>query len=60
MNKTPYIKYKNIYIIPTFHSRIEFTKLVRTAYFMVFPDVIAVELPDNIRNEVIEGIERLP
>ena len=60
MNNIPYIKYKNIYIIPTFHSRIEFTKLVRTAYFMVFPDVIAVELPDNIRNEVIEGIERLP
>ncbi len=60
MNYTPYIKYKNIYIIPTFHSRIEFTKLVRTAYFMVFPDVIAVELPDNIRDEIMEGIERLP
>jgi len=43
MNKTPYINYKNIYIIPTFHSRIEFTKLVRTAYFMVFPDVIQKE-----------------
>ncbi|MFX0187762.1 MAG: hypothetical protein ACFE8A_08500 [Candidatus Hodarchaeota archaeon] len=60
MNKTPYLKYKNIYVIPSFHSRIEFSKLVRTAYFLVFPDVIAVELPDNIRNEVIEGIERLP
>ncbi len=60
MDKTPYIKYKNIFIIPTFHSRLEFTKLVRKAFFMVFPDVICVELPDNIRNEVIEGINRLP
>ena len=57
---TPYIKYKNIYIIPTFHSRLEFAKLVRKAFFMVFPDVVCVELPDNIRNEVIEGINRLP
>jgi len=40
MNENPYIKYKNIYIIPTFHSRIEFAKLVRTALFKVFPDVI--------------------
>ncbi len=60
MNKTPYIKFKNIYVIPTFHSRIEFARLVRRAYYNVFPDVIAVELPDNIRDEVIEGIERLP
>lgn len=60
MNKTPYIKFKNIYVIPTFHSRIEFARLVRQAYFKVFPDVIAVELPDNIRDEVMEGIERLP
>ena len=56
----PYIKYKNIYVIPTFHSRLEFTKLVRKAFFMVFPDVICVELPDNIRSEVVEGINRLP
>ncbi len=60
MDKTPYLKYKNIYIIPTFHSRIEFARLVRTAYFKVFPDVIAIELPDNMRDEVTEGIERLP
>lgn len=60
MDKTPYIKYKNLYIIPTFHSRIEFAKLVRTAYFKVFPDLIAVELPNNVRSEVIEGIQRLP
>ncbi|MFX0071406.1 MAG: hypothetical protein ACFFAO_09985 [Candidatus Hermodarchaeota archaeon] len=57
---TPYIKYKNIYVIPTFHSRLEFAKLVRKAFFIVFPDVICVELPGNIREQVIEGINRLP
>jgi hypothetical protein len=60
MDEEPYIKFKNIYIIPTFHSRIEFAKLVQIALFKVFPDVIAVELPENVREEVIEGIERLP
>ncbi len=60
MIKEPYVKYKNIYVIPTFHSRIEFAKLVRTALFKVFPDVIAVELPNNMQDEVLEAIERLP
>ncbi|MBD3256288.1 MAG: hypothetical protein GF383_14415 [Candidatus Lokiarchaeota archaeon] len=60
MKHLPYIKYQNIYVIPTFHSRIEFAKLVRKSFFKVYPDIIAVELPDNIREEVMEGIERLP
>ncbi len=60
MNINPFIKFRNIYVIPTFHSRIEFAKLVRTALFKVFPDVIAVELPHNVKEEVLEAIERLP
>lgn len=60
MNQETFIKYKNIYIVPTFHSRVEFAKLVRTNYFKVFPDLIAVELPSNIREEVKEGVNRLP
>jgi hypothetical protein len=60
MDKNPYIKFKNIYIIPTFHSRIEFAKLVQIALFKIFPDVIAVELPNNIKDEVIEAVDRLP
>ncbi|MFW9820539.1 MAG: hypothetical protein ACFFE5_13090, partial [Candidatus Thorarchaeota archaeon] len=60
MDENPYIKFRNIYVIPTFHSRIEFAKLVRIALFKVFPDVIAVELPNNIQEEVIEAVERLP
>jgi len=60
LNKTPYIKYKNLYIIPTFHSRIEFTKLVHEAFYQVSPDLIAVELPNNVQDEIYEGIKRLP
>ncbi|MFX1378822.1 MAG: hypothetical protein ACFFA4_06975 [Promethearchaeota archaeon] len=60
MDENPYIKFRNIYVIPTFHSRIEFAKLVRIALFKVFPDVIAVELPNNIQEEVIEAVQRLP
>lgn len=60
MNDTPFIKYKNLYVIPTFHSRLEFARLVRKSFFKTFPDLIAVELPDNIRNEVLKGVERLP
>ncbi|MFX1502317.1 MAG: hypothetical protein ACFFDH_15260, partial [Promethearchaeota archaeon] len=60
MDENPHIKFKNIYVIPTFHSRIEFAKLVQTALFKVFPDVIAVELPNNVQDEVIEATERLP
>jgi len=60
MDKKPYIKYKNVYVIPTFHSRIDFARLVRKAFFEIYPDLIAVELPNNIRDEVVEGIQRLP
>ncbi len=40
MDENPYIKFRNIYVIPTFHSRIEFAKLIHSALFKVFPDVI--------------------
>ncbi|MHA1342700.1 MAG: hypothetical protein ACTSQG_01830 [Promethearchaeota archaeon] len=60
MDKAPYIKYKNIFVVPTFHSRIEFSKLVCGAFFEVYPDVICIELPNNVKNKIIEGIERLP
>ncbi|MGV9173162.1 MAG: hypothetical protein ACOC35_11420 [Promethearchaeia archaeon] len=60
MSEPTFIKYKNIYVVPTFHSRVEFAKLVRANYFKVFPDLIAVELPNNIRNELLEGLNRLP
>ena len=58
--KKPYLKFKNIYVIPVFHSRIEFSKLIRTAFYQIYPDVIAVELPNNIKEQILEGVERLP
>jgi hypothetical protein len=60
VDNTSYIRYKNLYVVPTFHSRIEFARLVRKAFIDGFPDLIAIELPDNIRDEVLEGVERLP
>lgn len=33
---------------------------MRRAYFTVYPDVIAVELPSNIKGEIKEAVERLP
>lgn len=59
MDKTPYIKYKNIYVIPTFHSRIEFAKLDYTTLFKVFPEIIGVELPNNGKDESIKGAEKI-
>jgi hypothetical protein len=56
----PFIKYKNIYVIPSFHSRIEFAKLVKEAFYQVYPDLIAVELPINIYEEINEAVDRLP
>ncbi|TXT59787.1 MAG: putative TraB determinant protein [Promethearchaeota archaeon] len=60
MKHRPYIKYNNIYVIPTFHARIEFAKLVRASFVEVFPDCVAVELPGNIFEEVLDGVRRLP
>lgn len=60
LDQLNYLRYENLYVIPTFHSRIEFAKLVRTAFVNVFPDCIAVELPGNILDQILEGVSRLP
>jgi len=60
MENLPFIRFKNLYIIPTFHFRIEFAKLVKEAFYKIYPDLIAVELPGNIKGEVIEAVDRLP
>ncbi len=54
------IKFKNIYAIPSFHSRIQFANEVRKTFFKIKPDVIAVEIPSALKEKVIEGIKRLP
>ncbi|MFO7796244.1 MAG: hypothetical protein ACQERB_04700 [Promethearchaeati archaeon] len=60
MENLPFIKFKNLYVIPTFHFRIEFAKFVKEAFYKIYPDIIAVELPGNIKEEVIEAVDRLP
>ena len=53
-------QYKNIYAVPSFHSKIQFACEVRRLFFKINPDVIAVELPEGVREKVIEGINHLP
>ncbi|MEJ2252214.1 MAG: hypothetical protein P8Y97_21445 [Candidatus Lokiarchaeota archaeon] len=60
MRHKPFIKYKNLFVIPSLHFRIEFAKLVEEAFYRIYPDVIAVELPDTVRERVIEGVNRIP
>ena len=54
------IQFKNVYVVPSFHSRVQFANEVRKAFFEIKPDVIAVELPPILKEKVIEGINRLP
>lgn len=53
-------QYQNIYVIPSFHSKIQFACEVRKLFFKINPDIIAVELPESVREKVIEGINHLP
>ena len=52
--------YENLHAIPSFHSRVQFAIEVRKAVSELKPDVIAVELPESLKEKVIEGIKRLP
>ncbi|NHI94152.1 MAG: hypothetical protein EAX96_16800 [Candidatus Lokiarchaeota archaeon] len=54
------LQFKNIHAIPSFHSRVQFAIEVRRAFFELKPDVIVVELPEALKDKVIEGINRLP
>ncbi len=54
------IQYQNVYVVPSFHSKIQFACEVRKLFFDIRPDVIAVELPEGIRDKVLEGINHLP
>jgi hypothetical protein len=54
------IQYQNVYVVPSFHSKIQFACEVRKLFFEIRPDVIAVELPEGVRDKVLEGINHLP
>jgi len=54
------LKYKNLTIIPTYHSNLDFVYEVRAAFYQNPPDLICVEFPENLRNLIVAGINRFP
>ena len=54
------LNYKNIYFVPSFHNRLQFSIEVRKLFSQIKPDVVAVELPDIYYSEVIQAVSRLP
>ena len=58
--EAPFIKFGNVYAVPSLHARLGFAELVRAAFFQVRPDAIAVELPATLEQSVRKGVERLP
>lgn len=47
-------------IVPVYHSKVTFAGVVRDAFDRFKPDVVAVELPPDIRENVLDAVQRLP
>ncbi|WP_371802273.1 hypothetical protein [Candidatus Lokiarchaeum ossiferum] len=54
------IRYKNLTIIPTYHSNLDFVHEIRTCFYNSPPDRIAVEFPENLEKKILLGVRRLP
>ena len=54
------IEFKNLQIIPSYHSNLDFVHEVRRAFFNDIPDIVAVEFPENLEFDIMNGISRLP
>jgi len=54
------LKYKNLTIIPTYHSNLDFVYEVRKAFYQHTPDLICVEFPENLKTQILEGVNRFP
>jgi hypothetical protein len=54
------LRWRNIVVVPSFHARMQFAKETRRIFFAQRPDAIAVELPESIREAVLDGVRRLP
>ncbi|MHA1368400.1 MAG: hypothetical protein ACTSWN_12615 [Promethearchaeota archaeon] len=52
--------YENMLVIPVYHSRLVFSKLVLEEFLRYKPECVAVELPGDLKDKVIEAIKRLP
>ena len=53
-----FLKYKNIYFVPSFHNKIQFAFEVRKAFSEIKPDIVAIELPDIYYSDVIKAVEK--
>ncbi|MEI0557408.1 conjugal transfer protein TraB [Brachyspira intermedia] len=54
------LRYKNIFAVPSIHSRVYFSLAVREAFEKFKPDIVAVEHPANFADSLREAVSRLP
>jgi hypothetical protein len=54
------IRYRNLTVIPSYHSNLDFVHEVRLAFYSETPDIIAVEFPENLASLIQQGVNRLP
>jgi len=60
-DSAPYwLEHPPFFLMPICHYRVEFAELVRSAFHILKPDAIALELPASLQETYIEAIERLP
>jgi hypothetical protein len=60
MSHPPFIRFGDVYAVPSLHGQWRFAGLVREAFFRVRPAAIAVELPATLEASIRKGVERLP
>ncbi len=54
------LREKNIFTVPSIHFSPQFAAAVRKMFFKLKPDVIAVELPSNCKDKILEAVKMLP
>lgn len=59
-NWSDVVTFENVTFIGVLHYRIEFSVLVNTFIRNRKPDLVCVELPYALRNEIVAGVKQLP
>jgi hypothetical protein len=54
------LPHHNLMLLPILHGRLECADLVRQAFMVQPPDVVAVELPPTLEAAVLRAVKRLP
>ncbi len=54
------LQYRNLCILPTYHSNLDFVHELRKIFYENPPDLIAVEFPPNLQPKILQGVARLP